>query len=100
WDFSNVTPLDTETLAYLNPKETPYYYKFSDATIAMTSDKVNYQYFYFDSTHYSVVGGMGIQMKYDVFEIETFDKPEVMLKYPIEFRDTFSFNNVRLVNYP
>lgn len=100
WDFSKVTLYDTATLAYLDPKDTPYGYMFPEANMAMTSDKSEFDYFIFNEKHYAAVGDMGMSPDYHQFCITTYSKPAVMLQYPVTYMSTFEGSSERIVDYP
>lgn len=57
WNLSYLkTPTDTGYLGYLPVQETPYAAQFPSATIAMTSDKLGYDYFAFEPDGYYLLG--------------------------------------------
>ena len=100
WDFSKIDLYDTVTLAFLEPKNTPYGYMFPGANMAMTSDKIEYNYFNFSAADYRVIGDMGVDPTYQRFSITTYSKPEIMLEFPVEYGNKFSGVNDRIVDYP
>lgn len=99
WDFSKINCVDTNTLSYLDPSFTPYAEYFEGGNMAMTSDKESFQYFHFDEKGYRVLGNMGYRPDYETFVTTFYEKPEIMLKYPIRYQSEISHENSRVMNY-
>ncbi|MBO9699763.1 MAG: T9SS type A sorting domain-containing protein [Sporocytophaga sp.] len=89
WDFSGVTfnPADSETSTALDPSKTPYASSFPTATLAETSDNINYAYYKMSATEQVLLGNYGVNDEGEGMALAYTD-PLTIIKTPLTYGGT------------
>ncbi len=88
WDFSNLKSIASDTLTFINPKETPFSKEFSDANIVLYTKRIYGVWMFMQHTNSGLTGlgsGVFIQGKKHIDK-----RQETVIKYPLKYLDSTS----------
>ncbi len=89
WDFSNVTFTEFEESTTVDPSKTPYASSFPTATLAETSDNVNYAFYKMTATEQVLLGNHGVDDEGEEMTVAYTD-PLTIIKTPLTYNGTQS----------